>query len=517
MTRERPGGTEGVDDLGPARDRKRSLTRGPGLPAGRPDGRTLVALSMPDGSGALAVDGERLLGEAVGFARALRAAGLRVDLGAVVDFARALALVPIGDRELVRAAGAALFVRRHDDLAVYERVFRRFWRARRGAAPQMEAPSALRRRSDEDRPDAASSPATAPRTRRMAGSWRHLGDVGSGDDDGDAFDGLAVSARAYSHQQVDRRLSFDRMTAAELREAERCIDLLAPRMELRRTRRRELHARGRVLAPRAMLRRNLKTGGDPVEWVWQRRVRRPRQLVVLCDVSGSMERHSRLLLRFSQALATSAVRTEAFVFGTRLTRVTRLLSDRDRDRALERVVDATTDWSGGTRIGECLREFNRRWGRRVLRSSAIVVVVSDGWDRGDPALVREEAARLQRGCHRLIWLNPLASAPGYEPLAAGMSAALPYVDDFVPAGTLASLERLAALLADAAARRRNVRRSYAAGEAAGAAVPVPGPPGSQGRQGALGRAPTSGAAWSEVTGRVGSVTAAGADTGGRVA
>jgi hypothetical protein len=269
----------------------------------------------------------------------------------------------------------------------------------------------------------------------------------------EGVDALVISPHAYSHESVDRHLQFDRMTRAELADAERCIDLLAPRMELRRTRRRELHRSGRILAPRPMLRRNLKTGGDTVEWIWQRPVRRPRAIVVLCDISGSMERHARLLLRFTQALAASSVRTEAFVFGTRLTRVTRLLDDSDRDRALARAAETVTDWSGGTRIGECFREFNRHWARRVLRSSAVVVVVSDGWDRGDPALVADETARLRRSCHRLIWLNPLASAPGYQPLAAGMAAALPHVDTFVPAGTLGSLESLAVLLGDVAARR----------------------------------------------------------------
>jgi len=157
------------------------------------------------------------------------------------------------------------------------------------------------------------------------------------------------------------------------------------------------------------------------------------------------------------------VRTEAFVFGTRLTRVTRLLRDRDRDRALTRVSQTVTDWSGGTRIGESFRTFNLHWARRVLRSSAVVVVVSDGWDRGDPELVATETARLQRSCHRLIWLNPLASAPGYQPLAAGMSAALPYIDDFVPAGTIASLQRLGVLLSDASTRREAARRSRVPG------------------------------------------------------
>ena len=281
-----------------------------------------------------------------------------------------------------------------------------------------------------------------------------------------------IAERAYSASQADRHRQFDRMTAAELRDAERLIDVLTPNLELRRTRRSELHRHGRVVAPRAMFRRSLATGGDVLDWVWRRPVRRPRALVVICDISGSMERHARVLLRFSQALAGSAVRTEAFVFGTKLTRVTRLLRDRDRDRALDRVAATVTDWSGGTRIGESFREFNQRWARRVLRSSSVVVIVSDGWDRGDPALVARETARLQRSCHRLIWLNPLASTPGYQPLAGGMSAAMPFIDDFVPAGTLASLERLGILLSDAPTRREAARRARGfGGEGARSARP----------------------------------------------
>jgi hypothetical protein len=168
---------------------------------------------------------------------------------------------------------------------------------------------------------------------------------------------------------------------------------------------------------------------------------------MLCDISGSMERHARLLLRFSHALARSEVRTEAFCFGTRLTRITPQLRGRDADRALSRVSEAVGDWSGGTRIGASFADFNQRWARRVLRSSGIVIVVSDGWDRGDPAVVGVETARLRRNCHRLIWLNPLAGSADYKPLAQGMAAAYPYIDTFLPAHDLASLEELGRMLA----------------------------------------------------------------------
>ena len=395
------------------------------------------------------VDGRRLLAEAVGFGRALRSAGLSVDLGAAIDFAQALGLVDIGRKELVRDAGAAVFVRRRDDREVYDRVFNLFWR-RRGrklANPRAAdaAPDADRGEGEPGDTDEAAEGTGATLTELATLGIQVAGDA----EEGDALDGETISPDAWSRGEVLRHRDFDPMNAAELRDAERFVDLLRPKLEKRRTRRQELHPHGRRLAPRAMFRQNLATG-ELTEWVWRRPIREPRQLVVICDISGSMERHSRLLLRFAQALArTNEVRTESFVFGTRLTRVTRIMKDRDRDRALARVADAVTDWAGGTRIGESFREFNHTWARRTLRSSGVVIIVSDGWDRGDPSLVAAETARLRRNCHRLVWLNPLASSPGYQPLAAGMKAAYPFIDDFLPAGTLASLERLGQVLGGA--------------------------------------------------------------------
>jgi uncharacterized protein with von Willebrand factor type A (vWA) domain len=419
------------------------------------------------------VDGRRLLGEAVGFGRSLRAARLSIDLGASVDFARALTLVDIADREQVRAAGAAIFVRRRDDRPTYDAAFDRWWRVRGSRLPSDFAPSTLPREdapTDEQEVPGTSPPEAGDEHAQMGPDERGTPIPGDGDDSDDEtpIEGVVVSPDAYSQGEVLRHREFDRMTPSELREAEHLVDLLVPRLERRRTRRYELHSHGRRLAPRAMFRQNLGTGGQLVTWVWRRQIREPRSLVVLCDISGSMERHSRLLLRFVQALsAASEVRTESFVFGTRLTRVTRLLRDRDRDRALARVADSVNDWAGGTRIGESFRTFNQKWARRSLRTSGVVIVVSDGWDRGDPALVAAETARLRRNCHRLVWLNPLAGTPGYQPLAGGMRAAYPYIDDFLPAGTVASLERLGEILGGV--RAGDTRRGSEA--AAHAALP----------------------------------------------
>jgi uncharacterized protein len=397
-----------------------------------------------------AVDGRRLLKQSVAFGRALRKAGLQIDLGAEIDFARSLEIVDLGDRRDVKAAGAAVFVRRRDDRPIYDAVFDRFWRARYNLPPewaQGEFEQVEGGEPGELEPDGAER--GEPRPEGADDLFKALLPADEDAEDGaDAGDEVVISPDAYSNSEVLRHRDFDRMTPAELRDAERLVDLLEPRLELRRTRRYELHPHGRRLAARAMFRRSAGTGGEILTWVWRRQRRRPRPIVVLCDISGSMERHSRLLLRFIQALSQSSmVKTESFVFGTRLTRVTRLLRDRDRDRALARVADSVNDWAGGTRIGESFREFNLRWARRSLRSSGIVIVVSDGWDRGDPALVESETARLRRSCHRLVWLNPLAGTAGYQPLAAGMRAAFPYIDDFLPAGSIASLERLGEILA----------------------------------------------------------------------
>jgi uncharacterized protein len=432
------------------------------------------------------VDGRRLLREAVGFGRALRAAGLHIDLGAAVDYARALPLVDIGSREQVRAAGEAVFVRRRDDRETYDIVFDRWWRARGRRAGDFQAPALQRPDGAEAAGDDRAGDETPmpgdERTSNRPDEWGvPIPAAGDEDDEtGEDIEGVVVAPDAYSRGELLRHREFDRMTPAELRDAERLVDALIPRLEQRRTRRYELHSHGRRLAPRAMFRRNLGTGGQLMSWVWRRQIKEPRSLVVLCDISGSMERHSRLLLRFVQALsAASEVRAESFVFGTRLTRVTRVLRDRDRDRALARVSDTVNDWAGGTRIGESFRTFNQRWARRSLRTSGVVIVVSDGWDRGDPALVASETARLRRNCHRLVWLNPLAGTPGYQPLAGGMRAAFPYIDDFLPAGTVASLERLGEILGGV----RSADTRQGAEAAAHAALPgvadltgVPPPP-----------------------------------------
>lgn len=414
-----------------------------------------------------AVSGRAFLWNVTLFVRALRSAGVPTDPAGAMDLVRALTVVDIGDWEQVRAAGMAVLVRRREDMAVYDAVFRRFWQGHElaiapgrpgsGHAADTTSPAVGRVGAMGDPPtDRAGSDARSRRHPDGAMGLPGSVDLGEADGTGDG-QALALSAAdrpTWSGVEQLRHRPFERMSAEELRDAERLVDQLSPRLETRLARRRELHPHGRWPAPRHMLRRNLQHGGAPLAWVWRRRARRPRAIVMLCDVSGSMERHSRLLIRFGQAMRRSpGVRTETFVFATRLTRVTRELSGRDPDAGLARVSAAVMDWSGGTRIGAALRSFNQLWARRVLPGSGVVMIVSDGWDRGDPALVRAEMARLQRGCHRLIWLNPLAGSAHYQPLAAGMAAAMPHIDDLVAVNDLEGLADLGRLLAHMATDR----------------------------------------------------------------
>jgi uncharacterized protein with von Willebrand factor type A (vWA) domain len=408
-----------------------------------------MAASGPGGT-VTGVSGGAFFWNALLFTRALRARGITTDLGAAIDYSRALTLIDIGDREQVRAAGAAIFVRRRDEVPVYDEVFRRFWQRYELAIepPQLELEVAAGAAGHEQLVQVEAGEEALPDVEGVAADGSEADGESAPLDDEDA------ASRSWSERERMLHKPFERMTPDELREAERLVDRIRPRLEMRRARRQVLGRHGRLVAARQMYRANLQHGGDLVEWLWRRPAMRPRAITVICDISGSMERHSRLLIRFAMALhRLSNVRTEAFVFGTHLSRVTHELAGRDPDAALARVTAAVSDWSGGTRIGASLRSFNRDWARRTLRSSGIVIIVSDGWDRGDPGLVRGEMARLQRSCHRLIWLDPLAGTEFYQPLAGGMAAAYPHIDDLVPVHDLASLQRLGDLLAEMADHR----------------------------------------------------------------
>ena len=375
----------------------------------------------------LAVGGDALAANVVLFGRVLRRAGLGADADQTRRFAQVLALLGVERRGDVKAAGRAVFVRRPEERATYDAAFDLFWRR-----------SAL----------VGGASAALPRIRQQREPCAPGADIGFGAEAPPGVDVTDVVDRTArtgaSREERLRTADFADLTPDEARDAAAMLAALRPRLPLRPSRRRRASRSGERLAARAMLRRSLGTGGEALDWRWLNRTERPRPIVLVCDISGSMERYSRLLLRFGHALARSGAPVEVFVFGTRLTRITREMRVRDPDLALRRVGHKVVDWSGGTRIGSCVRELNRRWVRRAVRSGAVVLLVSDGWERDDPARLAREMATLRRSCHRLLWLDPLAGRPGFEPATQGLVAALPYVDDFIPCGNVASLQELAA-------------------------------------------------------------------------
>ena len=372
------------------------------------------------------------------FGQILRGLGFDAGPARMLPFLQTLTVIDLRRPDDVRAAVHAHFGRRRDELPILDRALVAFLRAdarARDGSPSAEADA-----------DERSEPLT------LTGRQLKVLD----DDSEDAEGAEEQEVASYSQSELLRQKDFDTLTEEEMAEVRRLIRLM--RLPAGLTRSRRARAGGNdELDMRRLLRRSLRFGGELLVFSWKSPRMRPRPLVLLCDISGSMERYTRLLLNFAYALKNASTRVEAFVFATRLTRITRLLRSHDVDAALNRVTASVDDWSGGTRIGEAIESFNRRYARRVLGHGATVAIISDGWDRGDAAQMRHAIARLQRSCHRLIWMNPLMGAPGYEPLTLGLQAALPFVDDFLPAHNLANLEALGTLLLETT-NRRPVRR-----------------------------------------------------------
>jgi uncharacterized protein with von Willebrand factor type A (vWA) domain len=375
------------------------------------------------------------------FVRLLRRAGIPVVTTQTLAYLRALELIDVGRREQVFHTARSLLVTRAADLALFEALFARFWRSRAGAA----------------RPPGALPPPSLPAPRdRPAGIALQLA-AGGGRTGPEAE--VADRTGTFSAAEALARKDFSEMSPEELAAVRRLLLEMRWRVGERRTRRLVPDAAGRRLDLRAVLRDAARRGGVPISLAYRRRKVKPRPLVLLADVSGSMERYSRIVLALLYCIARGRAEVESFAFGTRLTRLTPALALRNVDRALEAAARRVVDWSGGTRIGDSLAEFNRRWSRRVLHRGAVVVIISDGWERGDPSVLRHEMRFLQHRCHRLVWLNPLAGRIGYRPLVEGMAAALPFVDDFLPVHDLASLAQLARRLESLPARRPERRQA----------------------------------------------------------
>jgi len=369
--------------------------------------------------------GNAVVRHVVTFGRVLHEVGLEVGPGRVQDALRGLDAVELASQDDVYWALRQTLVSRHDQLDLFDRAFRA-WFLRAPVVPPVRAVVA-----DEE--------------RRSLDSGALEGAEGAENQNPVV---LAASAR-----ELLREKDFAAMTAEEFSEAKQLIAEIGQARPRRSSRRRYADPRGDVLDIRRLVRRSLRTGGDPLERPFRARKSVPRKLVLLCDVSGSMALYTRALLLFVHAAVGSGRGVEAFAFGTRLTRLTPELARRDPEAALELATAAARDWGSGTRIGASLKELNDGYGRRALTRGAVVVLLSDGWERGDAAKLAREMARLQRAAYAVVWVNPIKGSPGYEPLAGGMRAALPHVDRFLPGHNLRTLEALAGVLAGIERRR----------------------------------------------------------------
>jgi uncharacterized protein with von Willebrand factor type A (vWA) domain len=359
---------------------------------------------------------------AVMFARRLRGEGISVPTGSAALFVAALGTLDPTDRDSAYWAGRAVLVKRPEDIDAFDRVFARFWLGQ--ATDGLPAAVAV-----EERVGVGADPGADTEA-----PWQ----------EGDS----APIVASHSPVEVLRRKDFGKYTAADFAEAQQLMSGLRATAAMRRSRRRRPAKWQRHKAPdvRATIRGALRTGGEPIRRAWYAPSMQPRRLVMLCDVSGSMDSYSRALLRFMHAAVAGRGRVEAFAMGTRLTRLTRELSSRDPDHASRSAGAAVADWSGGTRLGESLRTYNSDWGMRGMSRGAVVVILSDGWERGDPTLIADQMARLSRVARKVVWVNPLKASRDYEPLARGMAAALPFVDEFVDGHNLNALQDLVAIV-----------------------------------------------------------------------
>jgi uncharacterized protein with von Willebrand factor type A (vWA) domain len=366
--------------------------------------------------------GDAIVGHVVTFGRVLREAGLEIGPGRVSDALRSLDVVDLARRDDVYFALRQTLVSRRDELAVFDRAFDAWFLRMAVHAP-------------------ARAPSPEPVLRVLEGS------PGAGVDGEEPVEDDDVLELGVSGQELLRDKDFSELSDEELLRLRELIGRIARTRPLRRSRRTRRDPLGEALDVRGMIRRSLRTGGDPVVRPLRARKEVPRSLVLLCDVSGSMDSYARALLLFLHAAVGAGRGVEAFAFGTRLSRLTPDLATRDPMAALARCTEEVVDWGSGTRIGASLREFNEVYGRRGLSRGAIVVIVSDGWEREDPPLVGREMARVARAAYAVIWVNPLKGNPDYQPLAGGMRAALPFVDRFLAGHNLRSLEELATILA----------------------------------------------------------------------
>ena len=381
------------------------------------------------------------------FGRLLRRLGLDVNPGRMIDLVQALDLIEIGRKEDFYNATRSLLVHKREDIPLFDQAFELFWRKPVEQWGELDLSSLVKQKPH--------GPQFIPPPLQPA---EEIPQKETDSKSSESEERIVIeTTKTYSNREVLWKKDFADLSPQEIEAVKNMMRQLTLRLGERRTRRKH-PGNGHSIDLRRTIRKSYSYGGEVLTWARRESKFKPRPLVIIADISGSMERYTRLLLHFIYGLSQSLHQpVEAFVFGTRLTRITRQLRNRDIDQALKGVSQAVQDWAGGTRIGESLKEFNFNWGRRVLGHRAFVLIISDGWDRGDMDVLEREMARLQRSCYRLIWLNPLLGSPTYEPLTRGMQTALPYTDNFLPVHNLASLEDLTQHL-QAINQNRPVRR-----------------------------------------------------------
>jgi len=376
----------------------------------------------------------------IGFGRELRRRGLPVGTGRIVTFCRAAAVLGALDRDDLYWAGRATLISRPGDVEAFDVAFRAWFRE--GVRIELDLPATAGEQADAAIRTTDAVPGPDVREDAVvAREWHELGE-------GEETEGEAAIRIVASASEVLRGKSFADLTEEERARVARLIRRLAVRVPMRKTRRYRPAPSGARFDVRRTLRRSLRTHGEPFHRAWRARGTRSRPLVLILDISGSMAPYSRALVQFGFAAMAAGRRVEVFCFGTRLTRVTRTLRSKDPDRAMHEIGRLVADWEGGTRIGESLKALLDGWSQRAALRGSVVVICSDGLERGEPDLLRHEMARLRRLVHRIVWVNPLKGSPRYEPLARGMAAALPSIDVFLPGHNLESLEELSRVLSD---------------------------------------------------------------------
>jgi uncharacterized protein len=399
--------------------------------------------------------GERLLYRLTEFGRLLWEVGINVGPRQMLDLAETLDYIDVTDQVDFYAALKCSLLSRHEQEPIFNQMFDYFWFRRDKQGKKDTAPGTVKREERQmrlppsERKRLAEHLNTSEVRKELRAEMRETErrrkqEERNQDDDND--DAGNPQGTAYSAIERLTKKDFENFTWDEVQEAKKLMAEMHWNLGMRRTRRKAPARSGSYPDMRRIVRRNLKYGAELLELTWRETKYKPRPLVIVCDISGSMSLYSRLLLHFIHTISNGLMNVEAFVFGTRLTRITRQLKKRDVDDAVRDVSKTVQDWSGGTRIGDALHFFNHRWARRVLGRGAVILIISDGWDRGDASVLQVEMDRLQHSCHRLIWLNPLLGSPDYRPLTIGMKTALPFIDNFLPAHNLDSLINLGNIL-----------------------------------------------------------------------